>query len=148
MLNSICRTTNPSVHTKIKIFRSNVLSVHIYGVECWKTTVTIQRKLEMFQTKWTRCILRIYWPNTISNEELRNRTGMDTLTEITQTHQWRWLGHVRRMPSNSITKTALRWTPRGKTKRGRPSETWWHSMKKDPNIRGMSLEMTPRAAAD
>ena len=78
MLRPVWRATNLSVHTKIKIFRSNELGVLLYGAECWKTTVTIQQKLEVFQTKCLRHILMIYWPNTISNKELRNRTGMDT----------------------------------------------------------------------
>ena len=51
MLRPVWRTTNLSVHTKIKIFRCNVLSVLLYGAERWKTTVTIQPKLEVFQTK-------------------------------------------------------------------------------------------------
>ena len=100
----------------INISRSNVLRVLLFEAECWKTTATIQQKLEVFQSKCLRRILKIYRSNTISNEELKNRIGMDTLAVIIQT--WRWLGHVFRMPSNSITRTALRWTPQGKRKRG------------------------------
>ena len=115
MLKPVLRTTNSSVHTKIKIFRSNVLSVLLYGAECWKTTVSIQQKLEVFQTKCLLRILKIYWPNSISNEELRNRTRMDTLAEIIRTR--RWLRHVCHMPSNSNTRTALRRTFQVKRKR-------------------------------
>ena len=147
MLNPVWRTTNPGVHNKIKIFSSNVLSVLLYGAECWKTTVTIQRKLEVFQTKCLRHILKIYWPNTMSSEELRNRTGMDNLAENIQTWRWRWLGNVCHMPSNSITGTALRWTPQGERKRGRPRVTWRRTVEKDLNISGLGLNMALRAAA-
>ncbi|KAK3545686.1 hypothetical protein QTP70_010891 [Hemibagrus guttatus] len=75
MLKPIWRTTSLSIHTKIKIFRSNVISVLLYGSECWKTTTAIEQKLEVFQNKCLRRILKIFWPNTISNEELRRRTG-------------------------------------------------------------------------
>jgi hypothetical protein len=34
------------------------------------------------------------------------------------------LGHVLRKPSEDMTKVALRWTPEGKGKRGRPITTW------------------------
>ena len=85
MLKLVWRTTNFTVHTKIKIVRSYVLSVLLCGVDCWMTTVTIQQKLEVFQTNCLLRILTIYWPNTISNEELRNRTGMENLAEIMQT---------------------------------------------------------------
>ncbi|KAK3515953.1 hypothetical protein QTP86_004679, partial [Hemibagrus guttatus] len=73
MLKPIWRTTSLSIHTKIKIFRSNVISVLLYGSECWKTTTAIEQKLEVFQNKCLRRILKIFWPNTISNEELRRR---------------------------------------------------------------------------
>jgi hypothetical protein len=36
--------------------------------------------------------------------------------------RWRWLGHVLRKPSEDMTKVALRWTPEGKRKRGRPNQ--------------------------
>ena len=52
MLKPVWRTTNLSVYTKINIFRSNVLSVLLCGAECWKTTIAIHRKLEVFQTKY------------------------------------------------------------------------------------------------
>jgi hypothetical protein len=41
--------TTRLIHTKIKIFRTNVLSELLYGSECWKTTPAIERKLEVFQ---------------------------------------------------------------------------------------------------
>ena len=84
MLKSVWRTTNISVHTKIKIFRSNVLSILQYGAECWKTTVTIQGKLGVPHQK-PLMHYQDLWPNTISNEELRNRTRMETGKNYTNT---------------------------------------------------------------
>ena len=88
------------------------------------------------------------WLNTLSNEEQRNRTKIDILAKIIQTRSWRWLGHVCRMSSYSITGITLRCTPQGKRKRGRPRETWRCTVEKDLNIRGLSLVMAPEAAAD
>ena len=78
MLTTVWRATNLSASNKINIFRSNALSVLLCRDKCWMTNVTVQRKVEVFQTKCLRRIPKIYWPNTISNEELRNRAGMDT----------------------------------------------------------------------
>ena len=36
---------------------------------------------------------------------------------------WKWIAYVIRRDQNSITKTALHWTPKGKRKRGRPNNT-------------------------
>ena len=67
--------TSLSMHTKLRIFKSNVLSVLLYGPECWKTTATIERKLEVFQNKFLRRIMKVFWPNMITNMELRRRAG-------------------------------------------------------------------------
>ena len=74
MLKPVWRATNLSVHSKMKIFKSNVLKVLLYGPE-----------IEVFKTKCLRCIFKIYWPNTISHEELEW-----TLAEIKQTRHLRW----------------------------------------------------------
>ena len=37
-LNKVCKSLNISDKTKIKISNSNVLSVLLYGAECWRVT--------------------------------------------------------------------------------------------------------------
>ena len=60
MLKTVWRSTSLSIYTKIRIFKSNVLSVLLYGSECWKTTAAIEQKLEVFQIKCLRRILQIF----------------------------------------------------------------------------------------
>ena len=48
----------------------------------------------------------------------------------------RWLGHVLRKPSEDMTKVALRWTPEGKGKRGRPITTWRRIIENEIRERG------------
>lgn len=86
MLKSVWRSTNLSFHTKIRIYKSNVLSVLLYGSECWKMTVAVERKLEVFQNKCLRRILRGFWPNNISNADIRDRTGVKSVQESVQSH--------------------------------------------------------------
>ncbi len=45
-------------------------------------------------------------------------------TKIFKCRWLRWLGHVLRMDQHSIPKVALRWTPPGKRRQGRPKITW------------------------
>ena len=44
-------------------------------------TKTISHKLEVFQNKCLRRILCTYWPQTISNYEMRRRTGTEPITQ-------------------------------------------------------------------
>jgi hypothetical protein len=43
-------------------------------------TKTINNKLEIFQHRCLRCILHIYWPNKITNEELYRRTKTESIS--------------------------------------------------------------------
>ena len=49
---------------------------------------------------------------------------------ILMRRRWRWIGHVTRQEV-SIAKTALRWKPKGKRKRGRPKITWRRTVEKE-----------------
>ncbi|XP_078318223.1 uncharacterized protein LOC144620670 [Crassostrea virginica] len=83
-----------------------------------------QSKLSTFHTKCLGRILRIFWPNTINNEELLRKCNQLDMATILTRRRWKWLGHVIRKDSRSHTKTALHWTPDGKRKRGGPKTTW------------------------
>ena len=115
----------------MRFFKSNVLSTLLYGAESCKMTKTISHKLEVFQNKCLRRILRIYWPQTISNYELRRRTGTEPITQQVRRKRWKWTGHVLRMPPAALPRVALRWTPDGRRKRGRPKETWRRTVEKE-----------------
>ena len=47
--------------TKIKIFKTNVLAVLMYGSETWKMTQGDEKKLDTFLHKAPRCLLKIRW---------------------------------------------------------------------------------------
>ena len=77
--------------------------------------------------------IRIFWPNTISNQQLLARTNQESIETIITRRRWRWIGHIMRKEQDDITKTALHWTPEGKRKRGRPKETWRRTVEKELN---------------
>jgi hypothetical protein len=64
-----------STRTKLRIFRSNVKSLLLYGSETWKVIKTTTSKLQTFVNRCLRHILNIHWPEVISNEVLWRRTG-------------------------------------------------------------------------
>ena len=130
-LHNIWKSSKTSKKTKIRLFKSSVLSVLLYGSESWKVTTAVTSKLDTFQTRCLRRILKIYWPNTISNEELYRRTNTTPLSLEIKKRRWSWIGHILRMHPDAIPRVALRWTPTGKRKRGRPRETWRRSTDKE-----------------
>ena len=91
----------PYPKTKIRIFKSNVLSILLYAAESWKVTKGICHMLEVFQNKCLKRILHIFWPNKISNAELHEQTGMLPISLEVKKRRWRWIGHVNRIHSKS-----------------------------------------------
>merc|ERR1711860_455626 len=118
----------------------------LYGAVSWKVTETVLRKIGVFQRKCLRSILRIFWPNVISNDDLYARTNFLPLTDVILKKRWR--GHVLRMPNTENTKVALFWTPDGKRKRGRPKETWRRTVAREMKEKGWSWKFLETQAKD
>ncbi|VDP18942.1 unnamed protein product [Schistosoma margrebowiei] len=98
-------------------------SVILYGAETWRTTTTIIKKVQVFINSCLRKILNIYWPDTISNSLLWERTNQLPAVEEIRIRRWKWIGHTLRKSSNCITRQALTWNPEGKWRRGMPKNT-------------------------
>ena len=88
-----------------------------------KTSKVIVTKLQTFINKCLRRILKVYWPETIRNIDLWERTDQEPVEISMKRRKWRWIGHTLRKPANNITRQALDWNPSGTRKRGRPKHT-------------------------
>ena len=123
-LRSVWRSTILSTMTKLRIFNSIVKPVLLYGAETWRTTVANTKKLQTFLNTCLRKLLKINWPDIISNQELWRRTNQQPIeVEILQ-RRWRWIGHTLRKAKPNITRESLSWNPQGRRKRGRPRNSW------------------------
>nr|XP_032513083.1 uncharacterized protein LOC116767039 [Danaus plexippus plexippus] len=111
---------------KLKIFRSNVKSVLLYGCETWKVTKDISHRLQVFVNWCLRRILGIYWPEKISNVNLWERCGETPIDLQIKRRKWKWIGHALRRDPEHIPKQALDWTPEGKRKRRDGGVLWLH----------------------
>jgi hypothetical protein len=70
-----------------------------------------------------RRILKVFYPNLVTNKEILRRAGqIDVIEEITD-RKWRWIGHIARKPPQHITRQILTWLQTGRIPRGRPRQT-------------------------
>jgi len=69
-LRNIWKSSQLKLKTKLKIFKSNVVAVLLYGCETWHMTKQDVNKLDVFLHKSLRRIMKIYWPMKTSNEEI------------------------------------------------------------------------------
>ena len=147
-LKNVWTSCQVTTRTKIRLFNSNVKSVLMYGSETWRTTKTNIRRIQTFINACLRRILRIHWPDTISNTDLWERTSQLPAEEEIRRRRWRWIGHTLRKPSDNITRRALTWNPQGKRKRGRPKNTWRRDLEADTREMGYTWKELETLAQD
>ena len=135
-LRPVWKSAKYSTVTKIRLFNSNVMPVLLYGAEMWRVTAADNKKLDVFQRTCLRRILRVFWPQTISNDELYSRTGATPVSETLKTRRWKWIGHILRREKNNHARVALTWAPEGKRKRGKPRTTWRRTVEKERELMG------------
>ena len=124
------------VVTKRKVYQACVLSVLLYGSECWTPLKKQLKRLDSFHNRCVRTILGItnkqQWEQHITSSEVRRRWG-DTETAAIKVKKRRleWLGHVARMADHRIPKACLfGWLPQPRP-RGGPRLRWRDLIRRD-----------------
>ena len=84
--------------TKVRVFRSMVLPILLYGCETWTLTRDLRQRLNSFGTRSLRRILGYRWSDFVSNEQLLRETQMRFVICIVRERQLQLCGHVARFP--------------------------------------------------
>jgi len=130
-LSRVWRTGEFHRETKMRIFKSNIIAVLLYGCETWRMTKADEKRLDIFLHKCLRRILKVHWSMRVPNDEIRRRAGIKKNSTQVQRRRWKWIGHVLCMAPNQNPHVALSWAPSGKRSRGRPRETWRRTVEKE-----------------
>jgi len=80
-----------SKNLKIKIYRTIILPVVLYGRETWSLTLREERKLRVFENMVLR---RIFGPR---RDELNDLYSSPNIVRVIKSRRMRWAGHVARM---------------------------------------------------
>ena len=107
-LQTIWKSKQYSLKTKLQLYNSNVKSVLLYGSECWRVIESDMKKINAFHNGCLRKICRIFWPEKISNEDLYKKTNCRNVVLEIKHRRLRWLGHVLRMDQDCIPKVPLK----------------------------------------
>jgi len=87
---------------KIKMYRTIILPVVLYGCETWSLTLREERRLRVFENR----VLRIFGPKRdevtgkwrkLHNEELNNMYFSPNIVRVIKSRRMRWAGHVARI---------------------------------------------------
>ena len=110
---------------KIKIYRSIILPVVLYGCETWSLSLREERKLRVFEKMVLR---RIFGPRRdevmgewrrLHNEELNDLYSSPNIMRVIKSRRMRWAGHVAHMGEERGYRVLVG-KPEGKRPLGRP----------------------------
>ena len=96
-LDKVWKDRNISLTTKMKFYNACVLSTLLYATECWTLTERDEARLDVFDMRCQRKILKIVWSQHISNDNIRSRTKQPQLTSIIRKMGLKWFGQVQRV---------------------------------------------------
>ena len=137
-----------SKNLKIKIYKTIILLVVLYGCETWSLTLREESRLRVFEN---RILRRIFGPKgdengewrRLHNEELHTLYRLLNKVKINKSRRLRWAGHVARMEEGSSVFKILTGKPTGKRPLRMPSRTWEDNIRMDlkklVSIRGIGL---------
>ena len=123
-----------------------------YGCEAWKLTKTEAKKLDAFQYKCMKRILRIRWPQTISHQQIQEITGMNTTSDeiIPRDHTSKmeldW-SHNEERQRGTLGALQLEWRPEGRRRPGRQQTKWRRMVDDERQTAGWQSWVTVRARA-
>jgi len=119
-----------SKHLKIKINRTIVLPIVLYGCEIWTLTLREERRLRVFEN---RVLRRLFGPKRdeitgewrkLHIEELRDLYSLPNIVRVVKSRRMRWAGHVALMGEGRSVHRVLVGKPEGKRTLGRPRHRW------------------------
>ena len=138
-----------TTRTKAKAYQACVLSTLLYGSETWTLYAKQAQRLHAFHMRCLRRLLGVTWKDHMTNEDVLEKTGSPSMTDLLRQRRLRWLGHVCRMEDGRIPKDLLfSQLATGTRPRGRPQLRYKDLCKRDLISCGLNPAELQSQAAD
>jgi len=134
---NLSSSTLLSKNLKIKIYRTIILTVVLYGFETWSLKLREERRLRVFENMVLR---RIFGPRRdevtgewrrLHNEELNDLYCSPNIVRGIKWRRMGWAGRVARMGEEKGAYRVLVAKPEGKRPLGRPRRRWVDNIRMD-----------------
>ncbi|KAJ4431865.1 hypothetical protein ANN_20471 [Periplaneta americana] len=126
-----------SKNLKVRIYKTVILPVVLYGCETWTLTLREEQRLRVFENKVLRKIFGAKrnevtgeW-RKLHNAELHALCISPDIIRNIKSRRLRWAGHVTRMGEFRNAYRVLVGRPEGKRPLGRPRRRWEDNIKMD-----------------
>ena len=111
--------------TKLQFLKSLIFPIAKYGAETWSLSKQAEQRINAFEMRCYRRILRVPWTEKRTNQSIRDQLGIKDETWLLNTiakHKMRYFGHVKR--HECLEKEIYEGIIEGKRGRGRPRRRW------------------------
>jgi hypothetical protein len=123
-----------SKNLKIKIYKTVILPVVLYGCETWSLTLGEEHRLRVFEN---RVLRRIFGPKReedgswrkLHNDELHSTYSSPNIVRVIKSRRMRWAGHVAHLGEGRSVYRVLVGRPEGKKPLERPRHRWENNIK-------------------
>ncbi|KAJ4446958.1 hypothetical protein ANN_13660 [Periplaneta americana] len=126
-----------STNLKVRIYKTVILPVVLYGCETWTLILREEQRLRVFENKVLRKIFGAKrdevtgeW-RKLHNTELHALYSSPNIIRNIKSRRLRWAGHVARMGESRNAYRVLVGRPEGKRPLGRPRRRWENNIKMD-----------------
>ena len=135
-LDSISQSRD-SLPTKVHMVKAMVFSVVIYGCESWTIKKAEHRRIDAFELRCCRRLLRIPWTTRRSNQSILKEINPEySLEGLMLQLKLQYFGHLMQR-ADSLEKTLMLGKIKGRRRRGRQRMRWLDGI---TNLIDMSLD--------
>ena len=123
-LDSILKTRDITLLTKVRLVKAMVFPVVMYGCESWTTEKAERRRIDAFELWCWRRLLRVPWTARRCNQSILKEISPGCLLEgLTLKLKLQYFGHLMRRVE-SLEKILMLGGIRGRSRRGRQRMRW------------------------
>ena len=122
-LDSILKSRDIALPTKVRLVKAMVFPVVMYGYESWTVKKAEHRRIDAFELWCWKRLLRVPWTARRSNQSILKISPGCSLEELMLKLKLQYFGHlIRRV--NSLEKTLMLGGIGGRRRRGRQRMRW------------------------
>nr|CAH7716818.1 unnamed protein product [Callosobruchus chinensis] len=113
-----------SIGTKLKVYKTIVIPVLLWGSESWVLTKSMKQKLQVMEMKFLRKIKGVTRTDRLKKEDIRNELGVEPVWSLIERNQLKWFGHMCRMDNSRQIRKVWECKTMPNRRRGRPTTSW------------------------
>ena len=121
-LDSIFKSRDITLLTKVCLVKAMVFPVVMYGCESWTIKKAGHRRIDAFELWYWRRLLRVPWTARRSNQSIKEISPGCSLEGMMLKLKLQYFGHLMRV--DSLEKTLMLGAIGGRRRRGRPRMRW------------------------